>query len=77
MNQINSCYATFTGRNGYELENKRANEVLTVGKIYRVIGGEMGQSYTYLELKGVNGSWNSVMFDIEGELPFSFYICLK
>lgn len=69
---MKTCYATFTGKNGYPYQNKRANEILTVGKRYKVIGGEMGTYHTSLKLEGESGEWNSVMFDIEGEFPFSF-----
>lgn len=67
------CYARFTGKNGYEFENKEANSILEQGKVYTVVSGRMGQSKTYIVLEGhENTSFNSVMFDIDGELPFRF-----
>lgn len=66
------CYATFTGKNGYPYQNQKANQILTIGQKYKVIGGKMGAYHTSLKLEGVDGEWNSVMFDIEGELPFTF-----
>lgn len=67
------CYARFTGKNGWDFENEQANSILEKGKVYTVVGGRMGQSKTYIVLEGYeNTSFNSVMFDIEGELPFRF-----
>jgi len=63
----------FTGKGGYEMENKYANSILEPNKIYTVNHTEVGQSYTsvYLEeieLVRMNGekdleSFNSVMFE--------------
>jgi len=66
------CWATFTGENGYPFENELANKRLTVGQRYRVVGGDIGRFHTDLKLEGEEGSYNSVMFIIEGELPFKF-----
>jgi hypothetical protein len=59
------CFATFLGRNGYELGLQQALKVLEVGKQYRVTGGSQGQSHTSLTLEGVDGSFNSVMFEYD------------
>jgi hypothetical protein len=67
------CYARFTGHNGYPFENRSANQLLEVGKLYKVVGGSMSQSNTDLVLEGFEFvRFNSVMFEIEGELPFKF-----
>lgn len=55
----------FLGEGGYDAEREQALEVFTVGKKYRVIGGSMGQLSTRIELEGVPGCWNSVLFDID------------
>ena len=72
MGNDKTCYATFTGKNGYPAENERANEILTIGKKYKVVGGAIGSWRTALKLEDVIGQWNSVMFDIDGVLPFSY-----
>jgi hypothetical protein len=72
MENDKTCYAIFTGKNGYPHENERANQTLTIGKKYKVVGGTMGRCHTSLKLEDVIGQWNSVMFDIVGDLPFSF-----
>jgi len=67
------CYARFTGKNGYDFENKQANSILEKGEVYTVVGGRMGGMKTHIVLEGYeNTSFNSVMFDIEGELPFKY-----
>ena len=72
MENDKKCYATFTGKNGYPHENERANQTLIIGKKYKVVGGTMGRWHTTLKLEDIIGQWNSVMFDIDGDLPFSF-----
>lgn len=67
-----NCWATFTGEGGWDYEQESTKENLTIGQRYKVVGGEMGRFRTNLKLEGVNGSFNSVMFLIEGELPFKF-----
>lgn len=66
------CFATFHGNGGYQIERENAAKNLEIGKRYTVIGGSIGQTKTDLVLQGVSGSWNSVFFEIEGELPFTF-----
>lgn len=74
--KMNKCYATFIGKNGYPKDVPYAiDRGLVVGQKYVVIGGSMGQSHTSFVLfdeinnKRIIGSFNSVMFDIEGDLP--------
>jgi len=57
-----ACYAIFHGDGGYPDERKRAKEVFRVGGQYKITGGTMGQTSTRLEIEGVDGSWNSVLF---------------
>jgi hypothetical protein len=67
------CYARLTGINVYDFANNEVNSILEKGKVYTVVGGRMGGSKTYIVLEGhENTSFNSVMFDIEGELPFKY-----
>ncbi|AEC53053.1 hypothetical protein SCRM01_107c [Synechococcus phage S-CRM01] len=67
-----NCWATFTGKNGYPFQNEQANEELIVGQRYKVVGGRVNNWSTSLKLEGIPGSFNSVMFLIEGELPFKY-----
>jgi hypothetical protein len=64
-----TCWAVFHGRGGYPAENMRARSTLELGKRYRVTGGRMSQCSTSLELSGVRGLWNSVMFRVTGKFP--------
>ena len=67
------CYAIFHGRGGYPEESKRAKETFRVGGQYQIIGGSMSQSRTDLEIKGVEGSWNSVLFHYDETIaPIDF-----
>lgn len=47
----------------------RTRSTLELGKRYRVASGRMSQTTTSLVLRGVDGTWNSVMFRVEGPLP--------
>lgn len=48
---------------GYEGEGKRASEKLTVGKRYIVKNVAVGRWHTGIQLEGIQGSFNSVLFD--------------
>ena len=67
MNNKTECWATFHGEGGHPYQNTEANELLSVGAKYKVIGGEIGRSYTSLVLEGQVGYWNSVLFDFDHE----------
>ena len=58
-------WTTFTGAGGYPGEIEQAMKIFEVGKRYRITGGEMGQSRTYIDIKGFNGVWNSCLFDVD------------
>jgi len=58
-------FITYTGAGGWPLEQERADKVFIKGTQYLCIGGDMGQSSTYLEFEGINGSWNSALFDVD------------
>jgi hypothetical protein len=60
-----ACYAIFTGKGGYPAENAKANAAFVIGNRYVITSGTMGQSSTSLMIEGVEGSWNSVMFDYD------------
>jgi hypothetical protein len=55
------CYA-YPG-NGYLSGRVEAAELLTEGEVYTVTQRMVGTSVTYLELQGVEGHFNSVMFE--------------
>ena len=65
MSENKECWALFHGKGGYAYQNTEANELLTVGAKYKIIGGEIGRSSTSLVLEGQTGFWNSVMFDFD------------
>jgi hypothetical protein len=49
--------------NGYLSGREEAAELLTEGEVYTVTQRMAGTSVTYLELQGVEGHFNSVMFE--------------
>jgi hypothetical protein len=66
------CWATFHGNGGFPIQNTYAKSRLTIGVKYKVINCTIGGWETSLNLDGIDGSFNSVMFDIEGNLPCKF-----
>lgn len=58
---MKTCYATFTGKGGSNIENRTANKTLTIGKKYTII--ERKDNILYL--LEVCWGWNAEMFDIE------------
>lgn len=57
-------HARFDGLNGWPGEAEEAATILTRGQIYKVIGGSVSRDSTSLELEGVPGNFNSVMFEV-------------
>ena len=56
--------AEFLNKNGYDGEPKEAvNEGLNQGERYLVTNIQIGQSHSYVELKGFERSFNTVMFE--------------
>ena len=61
----------FTGKGGYEAENKRANEVLEVDHLYGIYTLAIGRSSSTVDICDVAtwmplGAFNSVMFEFLG-----------
>jgi hypothetical protein len=52
---------------GYPGEQKDAAERLTLGEVYVITLTDVGQSKTYLTLAGIEGRYNSVLFNPETE----------
>lgn len=56
--------ARFTGEGGWPAEAEKAARLLTIGEIYTLTGIQVGQSSSYLTLKGFPAElFNTVMFD--------------
>lgn len=57
----------FTGKNGYDAQRKKANELLEVGNIYTIKHIKVYSSISYVEFEELPGkTFNTVMFgDIE------------
>ena len=53
----------FTGEGGYDDHNKESNRFLKVGGIYTVDRIEVGSWTPFVTLKGIEGGWNTVMFE--------------
>ena len=65
-------HVVFRDRGGYPCERKKASEILEVGRSYKVTGGVEHSCVTYINLEGVEGSWNTALFDCDREtLPFT------
>lgn len=58
----------FLGENGYPSELARAMEVFEVGTYYTVAEIEIGNSSSIFMFEGINGWWNTVMFQYDHEL---------
>lgn len=68
---------TYTGQGGYDEEIKQADQVFERGKSYLCIGGSMSQSYTSLRFEGIEGGWNSCLFDCDARsmgIPFRYHL---
>lgn len=63
--ETNRFLTKYTGDAGSGFESLRADRVFNKGQLYEVTGGSMGQSSTSIKLKGCEGLWNSVLFDID------------
>lgn len=59
------CFATFTGRGGWDGERERAAATFVVGHKYLIVGGSIGRYSSYLEIESHPGRWNSVLFDFD------------
>lgn len=61
-------YAIFLNKNGYNGEKEKATEAgLKEGEKYEVVYASIGQSHSNIELDGIDGDFNSVMFDYVDE----------
>ena len=59
-----NLYAKYENpNNGTDYDKKEAKELFVVNQFYKVENVDMGQSHTSITLKGINGSFNSVMFE--------------
>jgi len=60
-------YAVYHGKPGYGTgeQQRESAKVFEVGKQYKIIGGEMYAYHTDIILEGVDGRWNSVLFDFD------------
>lgn len=59
-----NLYAKYENpNNGTEYDQEEAKELFILNQYYKVDNVDMGQSRTYITLKGINGSFNSVLFE--------------
>ncbi len=61
--------AVFTGDGGYPKEREDASKIFVVDRVYEVERGWMGQSHSTIKIKGIDGQWNSVLFDVNLNHP--------
>jgi hypothetical protein len=52
-----------TFKAGYPAERKRAEEKLTIGRVYGIRTMTVGQSHSHLEFYDIPGIWNTVFFE--------------
>ena len=57
----------FLNKNGYDAEREAAAKIFKEGKEYEIIGGDLHGSFSTYIFKGIQGSWNTVMFDVSWE----------
>jgi hypothetical protein len=62
-------YVKFVGVGGYPMQNKDAHNALVVGDIYAVSYIKVGDWETSVQLRGVVGQFNSVLFENSTESP--------
>lgn len=55
----------YHGRGGWDYERAEAEKLFTIGDEYEIVDANVGSSKTYLTLKGVQGVYNSVLFDVD------------
>lgn len=65
----------YTGTGGFQIERDRANNVFVVGNEYEVIGGSIYGWSSAFVLAGIEGSWNTALFDTRFEI-FSTWDCM-
>lgn len=53
----------FAANGGWEYDKEEAKKVLTLGKIYTVSNVDVHSSHSYVSLEGVNGEFNTVLFN--------------
>lgn len=63
VNPVEPGMAYYTGQGGYVLDRKRADRILEGGKAYKVSKARVGSWMTMLTLEGIEGKWNSAMFE--------------
>jgi hypothetical protein len=61
------CWTTFLGveERGWGAEREQAAATFEVGKRYKIQGGSMSQSSSRIWFEGIQGSWNTVFFDVD------------
>jgi hypothetical protein len=64
---MNKVYAKFLNTGGHEFQRKKAAEIFDTEKEYRITGGSIGDSYSYFTFEGIEGTFNTVMFDTPWE----------
>ena len=71
-NTITPGFARFASRGGYRYEREAAKNVFVLGQEYRVTGGQILSSYTFLTFEGIEEEWNSALFEYDlATLPVS------
>lgn len=59
----NGSLVRFLGKNGHDHELTEALELLEVGRVYEVESIDIGGWVSYLKLKDIATTFNSVMFE--------------
>jgi hypothetical protein len=62
---VETFTAKFTAKGGWPHQLKEAKEVLTLGETYEIVKWEMASWHTDITLKGIDGTWNSCMFEYD------------
>jgi hypothetical protein len=65
MSKNTECWAIFTCAGGYDYEQVMAKRNFVIGQKYKILSGKEGRSYTRLTLDGIEGEWNSALFDFD------------
>lgn len=65
----------YIGEGGFQIERDHANKVFVVGQEYEVIGGSIYSWSSEFVLAGIDGSWNTTLFDTGFDI-FSTWECM-
>ncbi len=62
--------ARFLNKNGYDMEREEAATIFDETTWYDITYARMGRSTSSFKFSGIDGSWNTVMFETRGKIDW-------